>query len=292
MLAERPTTTGTGFAQTAQTVLHRLARLDDGQMMRAFFYGLLAAALVFVLIDWRTISQEAALVPAYDPASPSSAPVLPPALTTGEPEDAPGEVTTDPEVLKQAIRFELQPGGILLAKGAIDPGAAVRFAAEIEARGEYVKVVSLDSPGGSVSDALAMSKLVRDRQLSTRVDKGALCASSCPLVLSGGVERTVAEGAVVGVHQVFNGSREKLSPEMAMSEAQRTTATVTRHLDAMGIKPGLWQRAMDTPPDRLAYLSVREMRDFALTTDITTGGTTSEATGEKTGGAKAAASAP
>ena len=34
----------------------------------------------------------------------------------------------------------------------------------------------------------------------------------------------------------------------------------------MGIKPGLWQRAMETAPDRLAYLSVKEMRDFALTT--------------------------
>lgn len=255
-----------GFASRYTSAVERLSRLDDGQMMRAFFYGLLATALVFVVMDWRTISQEAALVPAYDPESPASEPVLPPALTTGEPEDAPGDVKTDPETLRQAIRFELQPGGVMLAKGAIDPGSATRFAAEIEARGEYVKVVQLDSPGGSVSDALAMSKLIRERQLNTVVEKGALCASSCPLLLAGGVERTVAEGAVVGVHQIFNGTREKLSPEMAMSEAQRTTATITRHLDAMGIKPGLWQRAMDTPPDRLAYLSVKEMREFGLTT--------------------------
>ncbi|NHT78645.1 hypothetical protein G8E10_23375 [Rhizobiaceae bacterium CRRU44] len=240
------------------------AKVDDGQMMRAFFYILLAAALIFVVIDFREIAGQNAAA-ALDPANPMSEPVLPPALTTGEPEDAPGEVTTDAETLKQAIRFELQPGGVMLAKGAIDPGAAARFAAEIEARGEYVKVVQLDSPGGSVSDALAMSKLIRDRQLNTIVEKGALCASSCPIVLSGGVERTVAEGAVVGVHQIFNGTREKLSPDMAMSEAQRTTATITRHLDAMGIKPGLWQRAMETPPDRLAYLSVKEMREVGLT---------------------------
>ena len=263
---QRQGSQGQGFASGYTSAVERLARLDDGQMMRAFFYGLLATALVFVLMDWRTISQEAALVPAYDPANPASEPVLPPALTTGEPEDAPGEVKTDAETLRQAIRFELQPGGLMLAKGAIDPGSAARFAAEIEARGEYVKVVQLDSPGGSVSDALAMSKLIRERQLNTVVEKGALCASSCPILLSGGVERTVAEGAVVGVHQIFNGTREKLSPEMAMSEAQRTTATITRHLDAMGIKPGLWQRAMDTPPDRLAYLSVKEMRAFGLTT--------------------------
>jgi hypothetical protein len=49
-----------------------------------------------------------------------------------------------------------------------------------------------------------------------------------------------------------------------MSEAQRTTADVTRHLDEMGIKPGLWIHAMETPPDRLYYLSLDEMKEFAL----------------------------
>lgn len=242
------------------------ARVDDGMVMRAFFYLLLSAALVFVVVDLREIVANSAAAP-FDPADPTVDPILPPALTTGEPEDAPGDVRTDPEALKHAIRFDLQPGGILLARGAIDPGAATRFAAEIEARGEYVKAVSLDSPGGSVHDALAMSKLIRDRQLNTEVADGALCASSCPIVMAGGVERKAAEGAVIGVHQVFNGSKERLSPERAMSEAQHTTAEVTRHLDAMGIKPGLWQKAMETPPDRLAYLDAETLRDVGLTTE-------------------------
>ena len=249
------------------------ARVDDGMLMRAFFHLLLVGALIFVVIDFREIAAQNAAAP-FDPADPSVAPVLPPALTTGEPEDAPGEVKTSAEALKQAIRFDLQPGGILAARGAIDPGAAERFKTEIEARGEYVKVVSLDSPGGSVADALAMSKLIRERQLNTEVAAGALCASSCPIVMAGGVERRAAETAVIGVHQVFNGARERLSPERAMSEAQHTTAEVTRHLDAMGIKPGLWQKAMETPPDRLAYLDAKTLREVALTTD---GASTAEA---------------
>lgn len=73
--------------------------------------------------------------------------------------------------------------------------------------------------------------------------------------------RWADKDAVIGVHQVFNGTTE---PELAMSEAQRTTADVTRHLDEMGIKPGLWIRAMETPPDRLYYLSLDEMKEFAL----------------------------
>ncbi|MFP5075769.1 hypothetical protein ACLE20_00515 [Rhizobium sp. YIM 134829] len=244
------------------------ARVDDGMLMRAFFHLLLAAALIFVVIDFREIVAQNAAAP-FDPADPAVQPILPPALTTGEPENAPGDVTTSPDMLKQAIRFDLQPGGVLIARGAIDPGAAERFKTEIEARGEYVKVVSLDSPGGSVADALAMSKLIRDRQLNTEVAAGALCASSCPIVMAGGVERRAAEDAVIGVHQVFNGSREQLSPERAMSEAQHTTAEVTRHLDAMGIKPSLWQKAMETPPDRLAYLDAKTLREVGLTTEGT-----------------------
>ncbi|SEH57205.1 hypothetical protein SAMN05216228_10042 [Rhizobium tibeticum] len=237
---------------------------DDGTLMRHAFHALLAAAAVFVVIDWHEISSASPDIPAFDPMMPNAPPVLPPALTEGKPQGAPVEVKTDPALLKKAIRFDLQPGGVLLAQGTIEVGAATRFQTEIETRGEYVKTVSLDSPGGSVGDALAISKLIRERKIATSVAGGALCVSSCPIVMAGGVVRTADKDAVLGVHQVFNGTKEKLSPELAMSEAQRTTADVTRHLDEMGIKPGLWIHAMETPPDRLYYLSPDEMKEFAL----------------------------
>ncbi|WP_087002608.1 hypothetical protein [Rhizobium sullae] len=239
---------------------------DDGALMRHVFHALLSAAIVLAVIDWREISAANAERPGFDPAQPETMPVLPPALTEGGPQAAPSEITTGIELLKQPIRFELKPGGVLLAQGAIESGAAARFEKEIAARGEYVKTVSLDSPGGAVGDALAMSKLIRERKIGTRVAGGALCASSCPIIMAGGVTREAENGAVIGVHQVFNGSKEKLSPERAMSEAQRTTAGVTRHLGEMGIKPGLWLHAMETPPDRLYYLTPEEIRKFALAT--------------------------
>jgi hypothetical protein len=241
---------------------------DDGTLMRHAFHILLAAAVVFVIVDWRETSNASADLPVYDPMAPDAVPVLPPALTEGAPQNAPAEISTDPDDLKKPIRFELQQGGVLLARGTIEPGAAARFQSEIDQRGEYVKVVSLDSPGGSVGDALAMSKLIRERKLGTEVATGALCASSCPIAMAGGVTRLAGKDAVIGVHQVFNGSKEKMTAERAMSEAQRTTADVTRQLDSLGIKPGLWQHAMETAPDRLYYLSADEMKEFALTTPV------------------------
>ena len=171
-------------------------------------------------------------------------------------------------MLRQPIRFELKPGGVLLAEGAIDPGASVRFASEIEARGEYVKAIMLDSPGGSVDDAIAMSKLIREKRLDTRVASKGLCASSCPIVFAGGINRTAEKDAVLGVHQVFNGGRDRPSAEQAMSSAQATTARVARHLQEMGIEPGLWLHALETPPDRLYYLTPKEMAEFKLTTVV------------------------
>ncbi len=242
---------------------------DDGLLMRGAFFGLLAAAGAFLFIDLREMSLANAALPGHDPMT-TDAPVLPPALTDGVPDAPPVEPGTSQDILRQAMRFELLPGGMLKAEGSIDLGSADRFAEEIAARGEYVKAVTLNSPGGSVEDALAMSKLIREKGLNTRVATKALCASSCPLIFAGGVAREAEQNAIVGVHQVFNAGQERPSPEQAMSAAQSTTARIARHLDEMGISDGLWINALETPPDRLYYLTPKEMTEFKLiTTPVT-----------------------
>ena len=246
-----------------------ILRADDGVLMRGAFFALLAAAGAFLFVDLREMRVADASLPVYDPMT-TDAPVLPPALTDGVPQAPAAEPESSPEVLRQPMRFDLQPGGLLKAEGSIDLGAADRFNAEIAARGEYVKAVSLNSPGGSVEDALAMSKLIREKGLNTIVATKALCASSCPLVFAGGVARTAEKDAILGVHQVFNAGEKKPSPEQAMSGAQSTTARIARHLDEMGIGSGLWIHALETPPDRLYYLTPQEMAEFNLTTSPVT----------------------
>ena len=121
------------------------------------------------------------------PAAPSD-PILPPAVETDVPipsDDPRRFVTTDEEILGRPMTFTLGSGGVLAAEGSIDPGSAARFAAEIEARGEYVKTVSLNSPGGALDDAMAMAKLVReqghrDRSRRRRALRLVLPAASSP----------------------------------------------------------------------------------------------------------------
>ena len=66
--------------------------------------------------------------------------------------------------LRMPMHFTLGAGGVLRAEGAIDAGAAERLAAELDARGEYVRKVSLNSPGGVLEEAIAMAKLLRAAQ--------------------------------------------------------------------------------------------------------------------------------
>ncbi len=242
-----------------------IVHADDGLLMRSAFFGLLAAAGAFLFTDLREMSLAHATLPGHDPMT-TDAPVLPPALTDGTPQLPPVEPGSSPETLRQPMRFELLTGGLLKAEGSIDLGAAERFAEEIAARGEYVQAVSLNSPGGSVNDALAMSKLIREKGINTKVASKALCASSCPLVFAGGVAREAEEDAILGVHQVFNAGQDRPSPEQAMSGAQSTTARIARHLEEMGIGNGLWINALETPPDRLYYLTPKEMVEFKLVT--------------------------
>jgi hypothetical protein len=156
---------------------------------------------------------------------------------------------------------------VLTAQGSIDPGSAGRLAAELEARGEYVKVVSLNSPGGALDEAIEMAKLVRGRDIDTKVADGALCASSCPLFLAGGQTRTVGSKAAVGVHQFYAAAADTpTAPAQAMADAQMTTARISRHLIEMGVDPALWLHALDTPPQALYYFSPEELAKYRLVT--------------------------
>jgi hypothetical protein len=259
-----------------------LGRLEDGAIVRAAFFALLAGTLCVLYVDFRELmlDDRAALtipdmpvLPAFDPDDP--APVGP-------------EVTTDPGLLRAPLSIALVGGGVLELTGTIDPGAAARFAAEVEARGEYIDTVALNSPGGSVDDALAMGELLRARGFATSVGSGAMCASSCPLVFAAGVERHADAAAVIGVHQIYASVATGALPQgaraagIAMSEAQKTTAVVTRYLSTMGVDPALWLHALETPPDRLYYLTPEELAEFRLVTGAETE-TPATGTGETDG---------
>ena len=89
-----------------------------------------------------------------------------------------------------------------MASGTIVPGTSQSFASEIEKRADYIKTVVFDSPGGSVADAIAMGRLIREHKFATEVGDGKYCASAYTLVFAGGVVRIARQKAIIGVHQI------------------------------------------------------------------------------------------
>lgn len=258
-------------ARGVMAVLGRyFARFDDGEVLRWAFRGLLVGTIGVLGMDFYEMSMRQP-EPAQVETPEILTPLLPPVADPDSP--MPGDPRTlftgDREELRKPMRFTLGSGGVLEAVGAIDPGAQDRLNSELELRGEYVKIVSLNSPGGSVSDAMAMGKLLRENKITTEVVDGALCASSCPLILAGGEQRLVGETAAVGVHQFYamsGGSGAPPGAARAMSEAQATTARISRYLAELDVDPALWLHAMDTPPQSLYYLSADELTKYRLAT--------------------------
>ena len=171
--------------------------------------------------------------------------------------------------LSKPMTFEFVGGGKLMATGTITPGISEIFAAEVTKRADYIKTVVLNSPGGSVSDALAMGRLIREKKFATEVEANKYCASSCPLMFMGGVERRAGDKASIGVHQVFAmASADNTAPRDDMSEAQRISAKCQRYLSEMGINLQVWVHAMETPKDRLFIFRPDELKSLNLVTTV------------------------
>jgi len=197
---------------------------------------------------------------------PSIAPsILAPLLPGGDRRATP---LLQPEgVLAKPMTFELVGGGKLMATGTITPGISENFAAEIGKRGDYIKTVVLNSPGGSVADAMAMGRLIRESKFATEVGAGKYCASSCPLVFAGGVERRSGDKAVIGVHQVAAlSSPAAIVVRDEMGVAQNISARCQRYLGDMGVNLQVWVHAMETPHDKLFVFKPEELKSLNLVT--------------------------
>jgi ATP-dependent protease ClpP protease subunit len=207
--------------------------------------------------------QSALTQPSYSDPSPSLLPSLP-VFRTGS--DRRIAFPKPNGKLAEKMSFELLGDGKLFAVGTIHPGSAETFKAEVEKRGGYIKTVVLNSSGGSVTDAIAMGRLIRERKFATSVENGAICASACPLMFAGGVERRAGDKATVGVHQAFAPGDAGADGAASMAHAQRISAEVQKYLADMGVDLRLWVHAMETPKEQLYFLKPDELLSLKLAT--------------------------
>ena len=259
---------------TIQQRVHAfLAGNPDEAVLRWVFRGVVSVTIIVLAADlagtngWIGPTDPAAEVRRGMPL-----PDLPDVLPSIVAPLAPGadkRLTPRPQAdgeMARPMTFELVGGGRLMATGTITPGISETFAAEIAKRGDYIKTVVLNSPGGSVTDALAMGRLIRERNFATEIEPGKYCASSCPLLFAGGSERRAGDKAVLGVHQVAAVGAASGVPRDEMNVAQNISARCQRYLGDMGVNLQVWVHAMETPHDKLFVFRPDELKSLNLVT--------------------------
>ena len=243
-----------------------LAGNPDDAILRFIFHGIVAVTVAVLAADLASVNGWTAPSD-LSPDSPSLTlpSILAPLLPGGDRRLSP--MPQPDGRLGKPMTFELVGGGKLMATGTITPGISDAFAAEVGKRADYIKTVVLNSPGGSVSDALAMGRLIREKKFATEVEAGKYCASSCPLMFFGGVERRAGDKAAIGVHQVFAiASADNVAVRDDMSDAQRISAKCQRYLGDMGVNLQVWVHAMETPKDKLFVFKPEELKSLNIVT--------------------------
>ena len=180
------------------------------------------------------------------------------------------------------------------AEGIVTPGKARDFAKIIDALGGRRLPVLVSSHGGSVRDAVAMGALIRSKGLVVAVARtmiancperardcpgargraivdGAFCASACPLIFAGGVERFAGPAAQVGVHQITTVEKETEGVEhltlvRKIYEQAPIDLAVHEYLAAMGVGDPVMDILRKTPAASIRWLSPAELSESRLTT--------------------------
>jgi len=150
-------------------------------------------------------------------------------------------------------------------EGGISAGDADRLSDMLAQADPTPETLILQSPGGSVQDALALGRYIRGQGMNTRMLAGEFCYSACPYLLAAGLGRDIDPDASVGVHQHYFGENTFLPAAFAVEDIQRGQGEVMTYLNDMGIDPLVMQHALSTPPDQIYVLLPQELDDYGFT---------------------------
>lgn len=165
----------------------------------------------------------------------------------------------DPDIPEYSMRV-MRNGTEAEITGGIKYGLTENFK-KILAASRQIRVVHLNSVGGRIGEAGELYNLIREARLTTYVS--AKCLSACTLVFSGGAERVLLHGAVLGFHRgKFAGQEQRDSPEL---EGQRKIFTEA------GYDASFIAHALATPSSNMWTPSEAELLKSGVVTRVSDG---------------------
>jgi len=206
---------------------------------------------------WQLVDESDAWASAPDP---KPSPAIP---SSAEQPNAIHWVATTPTCGTQIYVEPVGDGFAMHIHGAITDGCREQFAAAWD---QVTKTypnapgaVVLDSPGGSIQEAILFAGAIRVSGFPVVVPPHGQCTSACFLMFAAAKRKFVAQGALVGVHSAID---QTLGVETASAKA--TTTEMARACAKLGVPATIIGRMVTTPPGEMAWLTASELRSMGV----------------------------
>ena len=158
------------------------------------------------------------------------------------------------------FKIVVLPGGTEIEySGRIAYGASSALRSALDDN-PGVRILHLNSYGGSVYWARQMQSIVQDRGLTTVID--AHCLSACALVFVVGQERYMAPGAKLGFHREH-------APGESQAEIDMFEETDAQHMKAVGISSSFVDKVFSTPSSDIWIPTLDELKAAHVITEGT-----------------------
>jgi hypothetical protein len=128
----------------------------------------------------------------------------------------------------------------------------------------FIWGIELDSPGGSVTAAMEIGRLFREKHVWVIVPHWARCASACVLLLAGAVNRVIA--GKVGIHRPYlEVPKQEATAERVKSLYAATLSELRSYFREMNVSEQLADAMLRIEPEHIKFLDDRALANYGLT---------------------------
>ena len=190
------------------------------------------------------------------------------------------------DILDGTANLAVMMSPAIKLSGQIEPGDAEKLKAFIEANGlmncgapgfcPYNTVIALDSPGGSLVEALQIAEYVRRNNFPTLLPAGARCESACSMIFLSGYttyegifrpRRYAHDTARLGLHTPYLSLPPRDYSAEEVDKVQRiinaSLNNVVELFSGANLNLGILKEMYETPASGMYYLTVPEMESIA-----------------------------
>lgn len=126
-----------------------------------------------------------------------------------------------------------------------------------------IDAVYLNSPGGSVRDALKFGALFSENLSTTFVLRGNRCYSACTIIWAGGADRMLEIDAHLGFHRLSSTSKD-VDIKKSKAQIAPIMQTVTAYFREVGFPTLLIDKMNETPPSDMFLVDLRWLLEHKL----------------------------